>query len=102
MRPAQTPKIAFGGQVGWEVRRRTVSLVVHQVGNQYEDDLNLRRLPSATTISAFAAWPLTRRLQVVARAQNLLDKTVVATIGDDGTIERATPRTLWLGLRFGH
>jgi hypothetical protein len=43
---------------------------------------------------------LTRRLQLVARGENLFDKTVEATINGDGSIERATPRTLWIGLRL--
>jgi outer membrane receptor protein involved in Fe transport len=54
----------------------------------------------ATTIDAFVGWPLTNRLQLIARAENLLDETVVATLGSDGTIERATPRTLWIGFRL--
>jgi vitamin B12 transporter len=39
-------------------------------------------------------------LQLIARGQNLLDKTVDAAINDDGSVERATPRTFWLGLRL--
>jgi hypothetical protein len=36
-----------------------------------------------------------------ARAENLLDARVVAGISASGVVERATPRTLWIGLRFG-
>jgi hypothetical protein len=43
---------------------------------------------------------MTRRFQLVTRAENLFDRTVEATINGDGSIERATPRTLWLGLRL--
>jgi hypothetical protein len=35
-----------------------------------------------------------------ARVENLLDKRVVATLGSDGTRERALPRTLWIGVRI--
>ena len=101
LRPAQTPKAAITGEIGWNDRGRAASLLFRHVGAQFEDDLNLRRLAPATTIDAFAAWPLGDRLQVVARGENLLDETVEATIGDDGTVERATPRILWIGLRFG-
>ena len=29
-----------------------------------------------------------------------LDRTVIATLGSDGTRERTLPRTIWLGLRL--
>ena len=101
LRPAQTPRLSLTGGASWEAGARAASLQVRHSGAQFEDDLNERRLPPATTIDGFAAWPLTRRLQMVARGENLLDARVVAGIGGDGSIERATPRTLWLGLRLG-
>jgi outer membrane receptor protein involved in Fe transport len=54
----------------------------------------------APTLDAFASWPLGRRFQLVARGENLTDALVMAGIGGDGSIERATPRTLWIGLRL--
>jgi len=53
-------------------------------------------------VDAFAAWPSVRDLQLVLRGENLLGERVVAGIGGDGAIERAAPRTLWLGLRFNN
>jgi vitamin B12 transporter len=100
MRPAQTPNLVVIGALGWENESRTASLIVRHVGAQFEDDLNQHRLPAATTFDAFVAWPLLKRMQVIARAQNIFDEQVIAGIADDGTIERATPRTLWLGLRI--
>jgi hypothetical protein len=43
----------------------------------------------------------TRRLALEARAENVLDEQVVAGISGGGLIERATPQTFWIGLRFG-
>lgn len=100
LRPSQTPRQMVSGALNWENGRRSASLVLRHVGGQYEDDLNQRRLPAATTIDGFAAWPLTRHLQVVLRGENLLDERVVAGIDGNGAVERATPRTLWLGVRF--
>jgi outer membrane receptor protein involved in Fe transport len=100
LRPAQTPRHSLVAALEWEQAGRALSLQLRRVGAQYEDDLNQRRLPAATTIDLFAAWPLIRDLQVVARGENLLDTRVVAGIAADGSVERATPRTLWLGLRF--
>ena len=100
LRPAQTPRVMFIGGVDWERGRRAFSLTVRHVGAQFEDDLNEDKLEPATTLDAFAAWPLTKTLQLVARGENLFDELVEAGIGGDGSVERATPRTLWIGLRF--
>ena len=100
LRPAQTARFALTASGGWERSGRAVSLLLRHVGAQFEDDLNQRSLPAATTIDAFGAFPLTSRLQLVARGENLLNERVVAGVDGDGAIERATPRTLWLGLRL--
>ena len=100
LRPAQTPRFAATLAAGWDQDGKGAQLIVRRVGAQFEDDLNTRSLKGATTVDAFASWPLARRVQIVARAENLFDQTVVAGVGGDGSIERATPRVLWLGLRF--
>jgi vitamin B12 transporter len=99
LRPAQTPRLAVTGSLGWAREGRSATLVIEHVGPQYDDDLNRRRLRPATTLGAFVAWPVAKGVQLIGRAENLLDATVVAGAGDDGTVERATPRTLWLGIR---
>ncbi|HEX6660404.1 MAG TPA: TonB-dependent receptor [Sphingomicrobium sp.] len=99
LRPAQTPKLMVTGSLRWERNGRIASILLEHVGAQFDDDLNERRLPSATTVGAFAAWPIGRRLQLIGRAENLLNAKVVTALGDDGTVERATPRAFWLGLR---
>lgn len=100
LRPAQTPRFALTGSISWERGRRAASLIVRHVGSQLEDDFNQDRLHSTTTVDSFLAWPLTRQLRVVFRGENLLDETVEAGLGNDGSVERATPRTLWFGLRL--
>ena len=100
LRPAQTPRLTLTGAVAWGRGGRAASLLLRHVGAQFEDDLNRDRLPPATTVDAFGAWPLSRRIQILLRGENLLDERVVAGIGGDGSIERATPRTLWIGLRL--
>ena len=100
LRPAQTPKFAGTLSASWEHDGKGAELVLRRVGGQYEDDLNSRVLKGATTLDAFASWPLGRKLQLVARAENVTNALVIAAIGGDGSIERATPRTLWIGLRL--
>lgn len=99
LRPAQTPSLAGTLSVGWEDGGKDLEIVLRRVGAQFEDDLNLKRLKAATTLDAFASLPLKQRLQLVLRAENVTNALVMAGIGGDGAIERATPRTLWVGLR---
>ncbi len=101
LRPAQTPKHSLSSTLGWrgsgDVR---ASLSARFVSSQFEDDLNAQRLPDALTFDATASLPLTRALALEARAENFTNKRVVAAINGAGVIERATPRTLWIGLRL--
>jgi outer membrane receptor protein involved in Fe transport len=100
LRPAQTPKFAGTLAAGWQQGGKGAQLVLRRVGAQFDDDLNMDVLKGATTLDAFASWPLTRRLQLVARAENVTNALVMAGVNGDGSIERATPRTLWIGLRL--
>ena len=56
--------------------------------------------PTRFTFDAVGVLPLTAGLAIEARAENLTDARVVAGISGAGIVERATPRTLWLGLRW--
>lgn len=100
LRPAETPRFAGTLAASWEQGGKGAELVLRRVGAQFDDDLDIDVLKGATTLDAFASWPLTDRLQIVARAENVTNALVEAGIGGDGAIERATPRTLWLGLRL--
>lgn len=98
LRPAQTPRSTFTATLDWRGR---ASLTARYVSGQYEDDVNRQTLPGALTFDAEARWPLTKRLAMEARADNIANKRVYAGISGDGIVERATPRTLWIGLSFG-
>ena len=100
LRPAQTPKFAGSLAAGWQEGGRGAQLVIRRVGAQFDDDLNVDVLKAATTLDAFLSWPLSRRLELVARGENITDALVMAGINGDGSIERATPRTVWIGLRL--
>lgn len=101
LRPAQTPRHFGSATLGWTKRGFAASATVRYVSAQFEDDQNLRTLDDAVTLDARIAAPIARRLSVEARAENLTDTRVEAAISADGVIERATPRTLWVGLRYG-
>jgi outer membrane receptor protein involved in Fe transport len=101
LRPAQAPRHALSASLGWGSGGARASLAGRYVSGQFEDDLNAQRLGGVFTLDAAASWPLTGRLSFEARAENLFDQRVEAGISGEGVIERATPRTLWVGLRFG-
>ena len=100
LRPAETPKFAGTLGVGWEQDGKSAQLVLRRVGAQFDDDLNEDVLKAATTLDAYASWPLTKHLQLALRGENITNALVEAAINGDGSIERATPRTLWIGLRL--
>jgi outer membrane receptor protein involved in Fe transport len=100
LRPAQTPRFVATLSGGWQDDGRSFDVVVRRVGSQFEDDLNTRTLKAATTLDASAAWPLSRRVQLVVRGENITNALVEAGINADNSVERATPRTLWVGVRL--
>ncbi len=101
LRPAQSSRHSASASLAWAgTQGERASLTMRYTSSQYEDDLNRQRIPDALTFDASALLPLTRRLALEARAENLTDARVVAGISGAGIVERATPRTLWLGLRW--
>ncbi|NJC05570.1 outer membrane receptor protein involved in Fe transport [Sphingomonas kaistensis] len=100
LRPAQTSSFGAGASVNWERGGRSAGVQLRHSGRAYEDDLNRLSLPAATTVDAAAAWSLSPRVAMTVRAENLFDARVIAGRTGDGITERATPRSLWLGLRL--
>ncbi len=102
LRPAQTPPHQASVTVGrTELSGLTTTATVRYVSSQFEDDQNSRRLDDATTLDLLARVPLRGNLSLEARAENVTGTRVEATLSADGLVERATPRTLWIGLRLG-
>src|SRR3546814_816570 len=101
LRPAQTPRHQGSATIGWRGEGGlTASVTGRYVSSQFEDDVNVRRLDDALTFDAALAVPLAAGISVEARAENLADRRVEAGISGAGLIERATPRTLWLAIRY--
>jgi outer membrane receptor protein involved in Fe transport len=102
LRPAQTPRHSASLGLGWTSKEgAAATLSARYTGPQFEDDLNKQLLPQALTFDVAARFPLMRGTSLEARAENIGDERVVAAISGEGVIERATPRTLWIGLRLG-
>ena len=99
-RPAQIAK--HGGSVS--LRSNSAGplggfATLRYVGKQNEDDLGLLVLRDALTLDAGLTWRLDDAISIEARGENLFDELVPAAISSAGIVERATPRTLWIGAR---
>lgn len=100
LRPAQIPRHNASGSIRWEDDNGTgASLSARYAGQQFEDDVNILSLADAFTIDGRLALAVNDRLLVETRVENLLDTRVEAAISSNGIIERAFPRTFWIGLR---
>jgi vitamin B12 transporter len=101
LRPAQTPRHSFSAMLSWQGQNGAYgSIGGRYTSRQYEDDLNRQRLPGALTFDALFSLPIARGLSIDARAENLSGESVIAGVSGAGILERATPRTLWLGLSW--
>ena len=95
-RPAQVPSHLASATLAW----KGLSVSSRYVSGQFEDDLGQRRLRPALTFDAVATIALGKRLSLSLRGENLGDKQVDAAISGAGIIERASPRTLWFGIKL--
>ncbi|MEZ5708244.1 MAG: TonB-dependent receptor [Blastomonas sp.] len=101
LRPAQVPRhfatvaadwFPNGGDSGLALTGRYVS-------GQFEDDLNVQRLDDAFTLDARAAYRISDAMLIELRAENIFDARVEAAISGTGVVERAMPRTIWVGVK---
>jgi vitamin B12 transporter len=98
--PAQVAPLAANATVRWTDERRSVAVTLRHQAAAYEDDLNLDRLPAATTVDAVA----TQRIGVATlsfRLENALDDRIV-TRNQAGSIDLGAPRTFWLALKLAN
>lgn len=99
-RPAQVP--AFTGSATLALRPAEgvrLSATLRHQSARFEDDRNRRRLAPATTLDLAARLPLRPGLTLTLDAENLTD-AVVETGFLGALAERATPRSVWVGLEL--
>ncbi len=100
-RPAQTPRWSASGTLSWRPTTDAVlAATLRHVGAQFEDDLETDVLPAATTLDLFAQFPLSQRVALVVRGENLTDETIV-TRNQGGSIDYGAPRAIWAGVKIG-
>ena len=99
LRPAQTPLDQLSATLGVRRGQWSASATLRHAARQFEDDQNSRALVPATTLDGYLALPLTSAVSLEARAENVFDERVEAGVSGADIVERAVPRTLWIGLR---
>lgn len=100
-RPAQTPRHQASVTLRHtDAEGLSAALTARYVGAQFENDLGARQLDVAFTVDASAELPLAPGVLLTFAAENLLDAEVEAGVTEAGIIDRGTPRTLWIGLRW--
>ncbi|MEM8917876.1 MAG: TonB-dependent receptor [Pseudomonadota bacterium] len=100
LRPAQIPEHNASASLVWEQENGTAaSISMRYTGSRFEDDQNSRSLEDAFTLDGRLAYAVTDKLLVEGRVENLFDAEVQAAISSSGIVERAFPRTFWIGLR---
>lgn len=96
LRPAQVPAHTASATLGW----RGLSTTLRYVSAQFEDDSNSRRLKDALTLDAVATLPVTDRLSIFVRGENVTNARIETAVSATGVVERAAPRTIWFGIRL--
>jgi vitamin B12 transporter len=98
LRPAQVSQHFANAGVQFDNRTLKLNANFRLISSQFDDDANIRPLASAFTTDIGGAYQLSNALTVELRAENLFDAQVQSAISDGGIIERAGPRTIWLGV----
>lgn len=100
-RPPQTAEFAASATLAWQPSEGwRLAATLRHVSAQFEDDQETDILPAATTINLFAQLPVADGFSIVARAENLLDETII-TRNQSGSMDEGVPQTFWVGLRIG-
>ena len=100
LRPAQVPRHSARASLIYGSDENRGTLTFRYVGRQFEDDLNSRVLRDALAVDFAVNQEIGDRLFIEIRGDNIFDATVEAAISATDIVERATPRTLWLGARW--
>ena len=95
----QDPRHRASASLAYDAPRLlTGDVHVRYVGSQFEDDLNTLKMGEALIVDLFAAWHLTRHVDLFAAVDNLFDKTYL--VGRAGVDTVGEPRFIHGGFRL--
>jgi vitamin B12 transporter len=100
LRPAQVPRHFGNASLAFDDGDVSAEATLRYIGRQFEDDANSRVLDDALTADLSLGYALDDRLTLELRGENLFNARVEAAVSGTGIIERASPRTIWFGVRW--
>jgi len=99
-RPAQTAMHQASASAAWARNGWRASVTGRYVSRQFDDDQNNNVLKPAFTLDGGVAVPVSAGFAIEGRATNLFDERVETGISGGSIVERAMPRTLWIGVSY--
>ena len=101
LRPAQTPEWTVTAGLDWRAMEKlTLSASVRYMGEQFEDDQNIRRLPPGAELDARAAWTTAPGAQVYLAVDNIADAKISSGKTADFVDSYTEPRTFRVGFSY--
>ncbi|HUP23540.1 MAG TPA: TonB-dependent receptor, partial [Thermoanaerobaculia bacterium] len=103
-RVAQVPEhqaaLRLAGRPLADLDRFELGGMARWVGEQFEDDLNERRLADYLAVDLLARWRVSSRWDFLAAVENVFDETIETGETGDGLVSIGAPRLARLGLRY--
>jgi outer membrane receptor protein involved in Fe transport len=101
-RPSQAPRFTLTGGLSWAAGEKLrLSADLRYESMRFADDQNTLPLASALSVSARAAWRLTRHLSAYVAADTLFHRRIETTQSGDGIFNDDAPRMVRIGLAYG-
>ncbi len=101
LRPAQVPRHFVNA--GFDYREDQgpwrAAFNLRYLGRQFDDDANTRAMKEALTADIMVYYEFADDWGLELRAENVFNARIEAGISSNGIVERASPQTIWLGLR---
>ena len=101
LRPAQTPEWTVTGGLDWRATDKlTLNAALRYVGEQFDDDQNIRRLAPAAELDGRASWSLGPGKEVYIAVDNVADAKISTGRTADFVTSYGVPRTFHLGFSY--
>ena len=101
LRPAQTPEWTLTGGLDWRATERlSLGANIRYVSEQFDDDLNIRRLAPGAELNARGAWSLAPGQELYVAVDNLADARISTGKTSDFVSSYSEPRTFRVGFSY--
>lgn len=98
---AQVPAHEISAGLNWRpMPKAYVTLQAKYESNQFDDDLNQRRLGSFVQVDTGLGYRLTGNAEIFAGVENLFNRGNIAAVDTSGLQSTATPRLFHIGIRL--